>query len=128
MIFTMGALVLQSDDAAGRAALATCMARPGFTRADCEESVEAGLVGGRFCDGQFSLRLEALPAPSRCVSRAPLAGFDCCTPQEVLDRKAEAIKASPLPVKPQKTTTAVPWTAVAAGAAVLVIGAFVLSR
>ncbi len=87
----IAALTLATDDAAGRAALAACLARgnqppTAFDRAQCDEVVASGMVGGRYCEGSVSMTLDASGAKVKK-----------CIPRSVVDAKVDAIKNSPLP-------------------------------
>lgn len=125
----IAALSLLPDDAAGRARLAECLARPGFTRGDCEQDILASMVAGRFCDGATTLQTTEAPPPARCEKRAN--GFKCCFPKEVVDAKKAARAADPLPSK-SATTHAAPsrpsTTALVVGGAIVVGGLYLLLR
>lgn len=87
----IAALTLASDDAAGRAAHAACLARgnqppTAFDRAQCDEVIASGMVGGRYCEGSVSMTVDSAGIKQRV-----------CIPRSVVDAKVEAIKNSPLP-------------------------------
>ena len=87
-------VVLAPDDAAGRAALASCLARgnqppTAFDRAQCDEVVASGMVDGRYCAGNV---LMSLDANGQKVRR--------CIPQAQIDRKLEIMAKDPLPPRP----------------------------
>ncbi len=87
----IAALTLASDDAAGRAALAACLARgnqppTAFDHAQCDEVISSGMVGGRYCEGSVAMSVDASGIKQRT-----------CIPRSVVEAKVEAIKNSPLP-------------------------------
>ena len=105
-------VLLAPDDAAGRAALASCLARgnqppTAFDRAQCDEVVSGHLVGGRYCVGNVLMTLDE---KGQKVRR--------CIPQAQIDRKLEIMAKDPLPPRPSPASSPSRATIVVAGLAV----------
>jgi hypothetical protein len=98
-------------------ALSQCVARGVWSRAECQEQVDAQRVAGVYCDGTIVLDARG----KRCVPRA------------VVDRVQDARDGSPLPPRPDEQPspmTPSPWiyAGAALGLGVLVAGVVWLVR
>lgn len=113
-------VLLAPDDAAGRAALASCLAQgnqppTAFDRAWCDEVVESHLVDGRFCEGNVSMTIDAAGRKQRR-----------CIPRAQLERKQEAAARDPLPARPATSAGPSRATVIVGGLALGLAAYFVL--
>lgn len=113
-------VVLAPDDAAGRAALETCLAKgnqppTAFDRAQCDEVVSGHIVDGRYCVGNVLMTLDAKGQKVRQ-----------CIPQAQIDRKLEIMAKDPLPPRPSPASSPSRTTIVVAGLALGLVAYFVL--
>lgn len=96
----IAALALAPDDVDGRRAFDDCLARgnqptTALDRAECEQLVTSGMVGGRYCRGSVVMTIDPAGAKTKR-----------CVPQEQVDAKLEASRRDPLP--PRAPTSRAP--------------------